>query len=58
MMADAKITIRFTKTKETKGTHVFTEEGDTPSVGTLYLKKSAAATLGNPETLIVTIESA
>ena len=56
-MADKKFTIKFNKEKETKGTFVYTEEGDTPKVGTLYLKKPAAAELGNPESITVTIQA-
>ena len=52
-----KVTIKFKKEKETKGTFVYAEESDTQKVGTLYLKKAAAAELGNPEALTVTIEA-
>jgi hypothetical protein len=55
MMATGKFTVKFTKEKETKGTFVYTEEGDTPKIGTLYLKKAAAAEIGNPESITVTV---
>lgn len=57
-MATAKsINISFTKERETPGTHVFAEDGakEEHSVGKLYIKKSAAAKLGDPETIKVTI---
>ena len=49
----------FEKFKETKGTHVFREE-ERPEgvvVGQLYIKKAAAAELGNPEVVEVTVEA-
>lgn len=55
----SKVSVKFTREKETPGTVRFKEEGD-PSdhkVGSLYLKKAAASDLGNPETLAVTIEA-
>ena len=47
--------ITFKLEKETKGTYRFKEEGATPKVGTLYVKKTAFPK-GAPETLTVTIE--
>lgn len=41
--------------RETKGTKRYSEEGDEPSVGKLYLKLAAAEKLGNPEGIVVTI---
>ena len=53
----ASFTITMTRTKETKGTFVYTEddnaEGQPPRIGTLYLKKWAATSLG--ETITVTV---
>jgi hypothetical protein len=51
--------VKFTREKETPGTVRFKEEGDPADhkVGSLYLKKKAAADLGNPETVTVTIEA-
>jgi len=54
-MAEKKVTIKFSKEKETKGTFRYTEEGDDPKVGSLYIKKPAAAELGNPESITVVI---
>jgi hypothetical protein len=53
-----KITVRFVKERETKNTVRFAEQHDDtedPVVGTLYVKKSAVARLGNPESLTVEI---
>jgi hypothetical protein len=50
------LTLKFTREKETKGTQRFAEDGDEPSVGTLYVKKAADAKLGKPERITVTIE--
>jgi len=44
--------------KETEGTIVYSEDqssGEAPIIGTLYLKKYAAAKLGNPKTIEVTV---
>lgn len=51
--------VTFTREKETPGTVRFKEDGDPADhkVGTLYLKKKAAADLGDPESLTVTIEA-
>lgn len=49
--------IQFKKSKETKGTIVYKEEADDPKIGSLYLKKSAASELGNPENVTVTVEA-
>jgi hypothetical protein len=54
-MAAKEVTVQFMKSKETKGTFCYTEDGDDVKVGTLYIKKATAATLGNPEKLTVTI---
>ena len=52
--------IKFTakKDRETKGTFRFAETGDPESqvVRTIYIRKSAAAKLGNPKSIEVTIE--
>lgn len=53
-----KITLVFDKAKETKGTWAYTERGDNPKVGSLYLKKSAVEQMENPTVLKVTIEKA
>ena len=50
-------TATFSKFKETKGTHVFSEDDENPIIGTLYLKKSAVAGLGNPERIEVTVKA-
>src|SRR5258708_4781829 len=54
----ASFTITMTRSKETKGTFVYTEdddsEGQPPRVGTLYLKKWAANSLGEKITVNVT----
>jgi hypothetical protein len=58
-MAAAKtLTVQFKKEKETKGTHMFLEEGerDTHKIGQLYVKRPACEELGNPEALEVTIK--
>lgn len=54
------LVVEFTKAKETKGTFVYAENEDNGEVkiGSLYVKKAAAAELGNPESLTVTIEVA
>lgn len=49
--------IHFKKSKETKGTIVYKEEGDDQKIGSLYLKKAAATALGNPENVTVTVEA-
>jgi hypothetical protein len=51
------MTITFIKKKETKGTWLFEEVGDVPSVGTLYVKKHALQSMGWPQELDVTIEA-
>lgn len=57
-MAKSKsVSLSFEQEKETKGTIRYSEVGDDPSVGKLYLKKPAAEKLGNPETLTVTIKA-
>lgn len=54
----AKVTLKFTKEKETPGTVRFAEDGDKDNhkVGTLYVKKSAGD-LADKDTLTVTIEA-
>jgi hypothetical protein len=51
----AGFTITMTRTKETKGTFVYTEddnaEGQPPRIGTLYIKKWAATPLGEKITV-------
>lgn len=54
-MTEKKVTLKFTKEKETKGTFRYSEDGDDPKVGSLYIKKSACGDLGNPESLTVVI---
>ena len=53
----AGFTITMTRSKETKGTFVYTEdddsEGQPPRIGTLYLKKWAANALGEKITVTV-----
>lgn len=53
-----KLEVAFTKDQETKNTIRYQEDSDNPKVGTFYLKKGAAASLDNPETLKVTVEKA
>lgn len=56
-MAKSKsLSLEFEKEKETKGTIRYSEVGDEPAVGKLYLKKPAAEGLGNPESLTVSIK--
>jgi len=48
-------TAKFTKRKETKGTHVYeeqTEGGQPPKIGSLYIRKWA---LSNPAPLSLTV---
>ena len=54
------ITLTFAKSKETKNCLQYAEEttADRPTVGTIYLLKSAAAQLGNPEKIKVSIDKA
>lgn len=56
LMAD--FTITMTRSKETKGTFVYTEdenaEGQPPRIGTLYVKKWAASPLGEKISVTVT----
>lgn len=56
--ATEPIVLTFTQERETKTTWRYAEDGDEPVVGTLYVKKSAAAKMGNPEALTVTITPA
>ncbi len=47
--------------KETEGTIVYSEDqssGEAPIIGTLYLKKYAAAKIGNPKAITVTVDKA
>lgn len=53
-----KLEIMFMKLQETKNTVRYQESSDNPKVGSLYLKKEAAASLDNPESLKVTVEKA
>lgn len=50
--------IAFTKTKETKGTFVYTEDTEPQKIGTLYLKKEAVAEEGLEDKIKVTVEKA
>ena len=58
------LSIEFTLEKETPGTIRYKETVDEaspfdgPVIGTLYVKKYAAAKLGNPEKLTVTLKVA
>ena len=53
----ASFTVTMTRSKETKGTFVFTEDddpgGQPPRIGTLYIKKWAANPLGEKVTVTV-----
>ena len=53
----ASFTVTMTRSKETKGTLVFTEDddpgGQPPRIGTLYIKKWAATRLGENVTVTV-----
>jgi hypothetical protein len=53
-MSENTLEICMTKTKETKGTYVYTDDDETSPVQTLYIKKWAAKKLGDEIT--VTIE--
>lgn len=50
--------LTFKKEKETKGTWRYKETAEEGKavIGTLYIRKAALADLGNPNTLIVTLE--
>lgn len=50
-------TITFDRERSTKNTHVYSERPDNGStrIGQLYLQKTAAKALGDPETLTVTL---
>lgn len=55
------IKVDFLLERETKGTRRFQEvhaDTEEPMIGTLYVRKSALARIGNPEKLAVTIEGA
>ncbi len=56
MTKDKNVVVEFTKEKETKNTFRFSENGDDPVIGTLYVQKRVMTELGNPETLRVTLE--
>jgi hypothetical protein len=58
MAAAKQMTVNFELERETKNTVRYAEQADDPVVGTLYVKKSAAAKLGNPDKLAVTLKSA
>lgn len=58
-----KYTLQFTIEKETKGAIRYAETGvgqfDEPTIGTLYMRKSAFKELGSiPQRLVVTVEVA
>jgi hypothetical protein len=57
MAAAKQLTVNFELERETKNTVRYAEQGDNPVVGTLYVKKSAAAKLGNPEKMAVTLKA-
>lgn len=56
-----KLELRFVQEKETKNTVRYKEEvefaSNTPFVGVLYLRREAVQALGNPGSLVVTIEA-
>lgn len=54
------ITVVLKKDRETKGTWRYAEvtEDDNPVIGTLYVRKSGARRLGDPESLTVTLAPA
>jgi hypothetical protein len=53
---DTAVECSFTKVRETKNTFVFSEDDqENPRVGNLYVQKTAAEELGNPEKITVTI---
>lgn len=55
------VSAEFTQDRETKGTFRFREDEEDKAnqvMGSAYLKKEAAAKLGNPESITITIESA
>lgn len=56
-MAAKQVTIKFSKEKETKNKQRYTEDGDNPVIGKLYVSKETAAELGDPETLSVTLKA-
>jgi hypothetical protein len=59
--SSSSIVLDFVTERETKGTFRFAEDGvpdgERPVVGTLYVNKAALASIGNPETLVVTIQA-
>ena len=57
-MGDKVLTANFEHEKDTKRTSRFTETVETEIIGTLYVKQSALAKIGNPKKLKVTIEAA
>ena len=52
--ANSKV-ITLTKERETKGTWRYQEEGDNPTLRTLYLPKRVVTELGDPAMIEVTI---
>ena len=64
MMATAKpkhIVLSFEQDKETKGTRRFAEDapdGERPTIGSIYITKTALAELGDPTAVTVTVEAA
>lgn len=56
----AKIRKTFTQAKETKGAVQYKEDGDNAkqAIRTIYLRKSTAKKLGDPEQITVTVEAA
>lgn len=47
--------LTFTIERETKNTVRYAEDGKDPAVGTLYVSKTALATIGTPDHLVVTV---
>jgi hypothetical protein len=59
--AAKKLVLSFEQDKETKGTRRFAEQapdGERPTIGSIYVVKSALAELGDPTTVTVTVEAA
>jgi hypothetical protein len=47
----------FTYERDTKNKVRFTEDGDEPVIGTLYMTKQAYKSLGEPNSIVVKIEA-
>ena len=50
------LVLNFNFERDTKNTKRYAEVGDDPVVGTIYIGKTYAAKLNNPETLTVVIQ--